>query len=136
MTTETTNAGYGQGSAAAPKQDLVTKRVGPEIPQTSLMLQQQASAAMLLALGIPPALLGDTGPGAREGYRLLLVSAVADLAALMEAELRAKLELDVELGFARTAAIDSEGRSRAVRNLVEAEVPVDEAMAIAGLRRR
>ena len=101
-----------------------------------MSLARVASASLLLALGIPPALLSDTGPGAREGYRLLLVSAVADVAALMEAELRAKLELDVQLAFDRTAAIDSEGRLRAVRNLVEAEVPVAEAMTLAGLRRR
>ena len=135
VTTETTAAGYGQGASAAPRRDLVPQRIGPEPPLTAMTLQQQASASVLLALGILPGMLAPQGQAMREARRQLITDTVADLAQLVQSELSEKLEADIRLDFNAAAGLDTESRARAMSKLVEAGFEFDEAARIAGLRR-
>ena len=56
-------------------------RFGPEIPAGSIALRDSASAAVLAAMGVHPALFSGGGEGQREAHRLMVAGTVQALAA-------------------------------------------------------
>ena len=91
---------------------------------------------ILSICGIPPGLARAEGGESRESFRRWYSGTVLPLAALVQAELRAKLDVpDLRLDFGALAAADIHGRARAWRSLVgmDAKMPPAEARAIVGL---
>ena len=79
-------------------------------------LRTSTGQDILSAFGVPPALFearGD-GSGQREAWRRFAYSVVQALAALIQAELRAKLHMAAEVGLDALHAADEDGRSRAM----------------------
>ena len=69
----------------------------------------------------------------RESWRLALFGVVSPLAVKVEAELTAKLETDVTLGFSEMKASDVQGRARAFQSMVGGGMEVERAVALSGL---
>ena len=90
---------------------------------------------MCAACGIPPGLFSvqSDGTAQREGYRRLLHSTVVPMARIVQAELTAKLEVDVSLSFDALFAADLSGRARAFQSLVLAGMDPGKAAGLAGL---
>ena len=133
---ETTSHGHDHGRAAAPQDDWKPRRIGPAPPDSMVELRAQVEESVLSALGIPPGLARAQGGESRESYRRWYAASVLPLAAVVETELRHKLDvLGLRLDFASLAAADVHGRARAWRSLAgnEATLPVDTARRIVGL---
>ena len=133
---ETTAAGYGDGRAAAPAQDWQPRRLGADPPATLPELRRAVEESVLSCCGVPPGLARAEGGESRESYRRWYAASVLPLAALVQSELRHKLDApDLRLDFASLAAADVHGRARAWRSLVgrEATMSDADARAIVGL---
>ena len=92
------------------------------------------SAEVYAACGFNPSLFvsGDSA-SLRESWRLALFGVVSPLAVKVEAELTAKLETDVTLGFSEMKASDVQGRARAFQSMVGGGMEVERAVALSGL---
>ena len=133
---ETTSAGYGDGRAAAPAQDWQPRRLGADPPATLPELRRAVEESVLSCCGVPPGLARAEGGESRESYRRWYAASVLPLAALVQSELRDKLDApDLRLDFASLAAADVHGRARAWRSLVgkDAAMSDADARAIVGL---
>ena len=132
---ETSGAAFGAGTGNAPFQgDWTPRRFGADYPQGHAEIRRDTAADVLTALGIPrPLWLGGDAGSTRESYRLLLVSTIQPLSALITAELSEKLERPIALDHSKLAAADVTGKARAVGSLVQAGIPLNEAMEVAGL---
>ena len=134
---ETASAGFGDGRAAAPQRDWMARRLGANPPAALVELRTAIETTIAAACGIPPALVsaGADGTAQRESYRRWLHGSVRPLAALVEAELSAKLEQPVRLSFDSLHAADVQGRARAWRSLVgrDATMPDADARRLCGL---
>ena len=133
---ETTTAGYGEGRAAGPRDDWKPRRIGAHPPDSLGTLRQAVEATVLSTCGIPPGLARAEGGESRESYRRWYAASVLPLAALVQSELRHKLDVPaLRLDFASLAAADVHGRARAWRSLVGRDVtmPDADARAIVGL---
>ena len=117
------------------KVDLKTERFGAEPPASLVDLVSVASQEVYAACGLNQALWGGAGgAGAtREAWRLALFSVLAPLGRLVEAELQDKLEDTVTLSWQELRASDLSGRARAFQSMVGGGMPVDQAVAVAGL---
>ena len=132
---ETTAAGYGEGRAAAPAEDWKPRRIGAHPPDSLPTLREAVETTVLAACGCPVDLV-RAGGADREAYRRFLHMTVQPLAALVETELRDKLDVPaLALDFGRLAAADIHGRARAWRSLVgqETKMPDADARRIVGL---
>ena len=111
------------------------KRVGQDPPENLLKLRQAAEYSVFAACGLPPALFSpDATDGVlREGQRQALHAFIEPAARFVEAEARDKLDVELRLDFDALRAADLRGRSQAIKALVEAGVPLDEALRRAGL---
>ena len=69
----------------------------------------------------------------REAWRLALFGVLAPLRRLVESELKAKLDDEVSLSWQELRASDLSGRARAFQSMVGGGMPVDQAVAVAGL---
>ena len=134
-TVETTAHGFGEGAAAAPAQDWVQRRYGFDIPEDVRELRLDVFRGVAAACLVPPELVtGEAmGTARREALRQFLHVGVQPLARIVEEELSAKLETDVALSFDRLQAADTASKARAVQSFVNAEVPLDRALALAGI---
>ena len=133
---ETTSAGWGEGRAAAPQTDWQTRRLGADPPASLPALRSDAGVTVLSACGVPAILFAEQGEGsgAREGWRRFLFGSVRPVAALIQQELREKLEVpDLELSFEGLFASDLAGRARAFGSMVKAGMELSEAAALSGL---
>ena len=108
-------------------------RFGPEIPATSIALRDSASAAVLAAMGVHPALFSGGGEGQREAHRLMVAGTVQALAALLEQELMSKTGMQVRLNFRDAQSVDVRGLGRAVGSFVTAGMSLDESKATVGI---
>ena len=91
---------------------------------------------MVAACNVPVSLYAaDTGAGGqREAWRRFLHGSLNPLALVVADELGKKLDQpDLQLDLSRTFASDLTGRARAVSSLIQAGIPVEEAMTLAGL---
>ena len=128
---ETTRSG---GRDTAPAGDWVQRRFGPEIPESNVELLQVASRHVLQAIGCPAALFDSSeGAASREAYRFALYSWLNPVAMIVEAEVSEKLETETSINLNRLAAGDVAAKARAVGTMVKANIPLDEALELAGL---
>ena len=114
--------------------DLVPKRFGAAPTEHLVDLFKHSSAEVCAACGFNPSLFvsGDSA-SLRESWRLALFGVVSPLAVKVEAELTAKLETDVTLGFSEMKASDVQGRARAFQSMVGGGMEVERAVALSGL---
>ena len=130
---ETTAAGWGEGSASAPRRDWQQARLGPMPPESLATLRKDTFEAVLAACGTPPSLFTDAdGTSQREALRRWHMNTVEPLAGLLEVELREKLEVDLTLTF-DTYPLDMVSRAQVVQKLVQAGVDAVTAMGAVGL---
>ena len=131
---ETVAAAWGEGRAAAPQGDWTPRRFGANPPASLPTLRSDAAMAVLSACQVPVGLFNDSdGTSQRESWRRWAMGPLAGLAAIVEAELAAKLEQPVRLDFAGLWAHDLAGRAAAFQKLVAGGVAVNEALVTAGL---
>lgn len=125
------------GARGEGRADWVPRRLGANPPEELVTLQQNAHDQVLGACGLSPALFDvrAAGTSIREAYRQALHSTVAPLGSLVAAELTAKLETDVALGWAELRAADIAGRARAYQSLTNAGMEPERAAQLAGLDR-
>ena len=69
----------------------------------------------------------------RESWRLALFGVLSPLAVKVEAELSAKLETPIQLGFAEMKASDVQGRARSFKAMVDGGMDLERAVALSGL---
>ena len=114
-------AGYGEGRAAAPAEELETDGgSGGESPRFSLAgaAGSKSSRPCWDACGVPADLVRP-GPGGRESYRRWVAGSVAPLARLVADEFGRALDVPgLRLRFGALGAADVTGRARAWRSLV------------------
>ena len=88
------------------------------------------------AYGIPPHLvLGGTADGTaqREAFRRWFTAALLPLAALIQNELRRKLDPAATLDLRGLRALDMQGSARALKSLADAGFTAQQAAGIVGL---
>ena len=130
---ETTAAGWGEGTSAAPRRDWQASRLGPSPPDGLAKVADSAFARVLAACGASPALWDDSdGTAKREALRQWFLGTVRPLAVLVGEELTAKLDAPVRLAF-DLYNVDLAGRAQAFQKLVAGGVPVQDALVTAGL---
>ena len=114
--------------------DLTPKRFGAAPTEHLVELLKVSSAEVFAACGFNPALFisGDSA-SLRESWRLALFGVVAPLAVKVTAELSAKLETEVTLGFEEMKASDVQGRARAFMTMVGGGMELERAVALSGL---
>ena len=131
---ETTAAGWGEGKASAPMQDWQSKRYGIDIPGPNIDLRNAAVMSVLNACQIPLALFSDSdGTSQRESWRRFAGGALAGLAAIIEAEITAKLMTPVKFDFSGLWAHDIQGRAQAFNRLVQGGMSIEKAAAASGV---
>ena len=130
---ETTAGGFGQGLSAAPRQDWEQKRFGPLARQENILLRDSASNLIMSVLGINSKLFDGDGASAQDAHRLLVTGVVQHLAVLLETEVSEKLGQPVTLDLSAAGGFDVRGVGRALGSLVQAGVPLEQAMRIAGI---
>lgn len=127
MLMPTTAAAWGEGPMAAPRRDWVPARLGPNPPAELVEVARDSFARMLAACGSNVSLFAEAdGTAQREALRRWHMGTVLPLAALLEAELSAKLETPVVLDFDRYP-LDIVGRASALKALVAAGASFDSA---------
>ena len=130
---DTTSTGWGDGSAAAPRQDWKSNRLGASPPDSLGKLRDSVKADIFGVYGIPSSIHG-TGDSARESYRQFLASTIQPLAKLVVEELADKLATPtLALDFKELRAADIAGRARAYGVLISAGMPAAEAAEATGL---
>ena len=122
------------GNVGAGYTDIVPKRYGPAPTEHLVDLFKHSSAEVYAACGFNPSLFvsGDSA-SLRESWRLALFGVISPLAVKVEAELTAKLETEVTLGFSEMKASDIQGRARSLKAMVESNMPLADAIAVSGL---
>lgn len=136
MLVETTAAGWGEGDAAAPRQDWQQHRLGADFPDVLRSTRADVFDAVAAACNVPAALLDKRAEGTsqREALRRFQHVGLAPLGEIIAAELRQKLEAPgLRFDFTPLMASDLAGRARAVGIFVKAGVGKDEALRLAGL---
>ena len=131
---ETTAAGWGEGKAAAPLADFKSQRYGANFPATLPTLRTDAALAVLSACQVPAGLFFDAqGVAQREAWRRWAMGPLAGLAAIVEAEISAKLDQPVRFDFGGLWAADMAGRASSFKSMVTAGMEVERAAGLAGL---
>ena len=116
------------------KVDLKTERFGAEPPASLVELVDVSSREIYAACGFNAALWGGSqAASVREAWRLALFGVLSPLGRLVESEMKAKLDDDVSLTWTELRASDLSGRARAFQSMVGGGMPVDQAVAVAGL---
>ena len=130
---DTTAAGWGDGSIAAPQRDWKSNRLGADPPESLGQLRENLGNDVFGVYGIPSSIHG-TGGSARESYRQFLSSTIQPLAKLVVEELAVKLDTPtLALDFSELRAADISGRARAYGVLINAGMPPSEAAEATGL---
>ena len=134
MMVETAAAGFGEGRAAAPRDDWAPRRLGPAPNQTAAAVRQDVERSILSCCGIPTELVAPAGGAdAREAWRRFLYSTIAPIGRLISTEL-SRVGLASELRFSALGASDLAGRARAYGTLRKAEMSDEEARQICGFQ--
>lgn len=131
---ETAAGGWDAGRAAAPRREYEPRRLGPDIPASSLALYKEVNRMVMVACGLPTELLDDNTEGTsnREAWRRFLHSTLQPLSKIIEAQAR-EAGLIVEFSFESLFASDIAGRARAFGSLVQGGMDVEEAAVLTGL---
>ena len=134
LLTETTAAGWGEGKGAAPSEDWKPRRFGASPPDSLPTLRTDAALAVLAACQVPAGLFTDAdGTSQREAWRRWAMGPLAGLAAIVEAELAAKLDQPVRFDFSGLWAHDLAGRAASFKAMVSAGMDAAKAAGLAGL---
>ena len=132
---ESTQGGFGTGSAAAPKNDWIPQPLRPDLGPANVQARGMIGATMCGALGVPPSLLGFENPDGtamREDLRRCLHTTIEPLGQVLVEELQEKLEDDVSISFNRLEAGDTQGRARAFASITDDKIEGQSAAAIVG----
>ena len=114
--------------------DYAVKRFGAMPPDSLVKLAQLATAEVLAACGVNPALVADTqGTAMREAYRQFLFGLVSPLGRMFAAELSEKLDEDIKIDWTELRASDIAGRARAYGVFRGGGMDVNSAALQAGL---
>ena len=126
---ETTAAGLGEGRAASPTSDWTPHRIGADPPETLVKLRAEGAAGIIAACGIPPALATASSDGSaqKESFRRFVASSVRPKALEISNQLSEKLERPISFNFDELRADDIVGKSRVVKNLVDAGFSIKDA---------
>lgn len=108
-------------------------RIGAEFPATNIELRRDVGRDALAALGVNPQLIAGDGSAIRESYRQLLRIAIAPMGRIVAAELTAKLDREITIGFDEIFAADVAAAARAFKSYVESGLPTAEAKELAGI---
>lgn len=131
---ETTQAGWGEGRAAAPSRDWQPTRIGAAWPATHPQMYTASQLSVLAACGVPVELLQKAdGTGQREAWRRCLHGTIEPLGRILSRELGKIAGAPVSLDFERLFASDIAGRARAFQSLVGGGMDVGAAAAASGL---
>ena len=130
---ETTRAGWGEGTAGAPRRDYELVRMGANIPDGNVELYTRATESALAACGYPVQLAQKAdGTAQREAWRRYLHGTVAPLGRLVALE-AARIGLAMEVSFDQLFASDIAGRARAFQSLVNGGMSLEAAAAASGI---
>ena len=130
---DTTNTGWGDGTASAPQRNWKSNRLGASPPDSLGKLRGDLKNDIFGVYGIPAAVHG-TGGSARESYRQFLGSTILPIAKIIIEELAVKLDTPtLALDFTELRAADIAGRARAYGVLINAGMPPAEAAEATGL---
>ena len=127
----------GPGGTMEASSRLKPQAYGPEPNQVTESLRTSTGQDIVNAYGIPPVIFDARGDGSarREAYRQFMLSTVAPVGALLQAELRDKLDDAAAVGFDALAAHDVDARSRAVARRATAYKTLREFPACRTMRR-
>lgn len=118
----------------AGKKVLEPIRLGFTPPEALEPLRLGVNRSLLVAAGVPAAMLGGDANEIREGYHQFLHGTVQPVAKLLLSELREKLDTpDLNLEFDDLMASDIAGRARAFGSLVTGGMEVERAAALSNL---
>ena len=132
---ESTQGGFGTGSAAAPKNDWVPQPLKPDLGPANVQARATIGATICGALGVPPSLLGfgnPDGTALREDLRRCLHTTIEPLGQVLVEELQEKIQDDVAISFNRLEAGDTQGRGRAFASITDDKIEGQAAAAIVG----
>ena len=114
--------------------DYMVKRFRAMPPDSLVKLAELATAEVLAACGVNPALVADTqGTAMREAYRQFLFGLVSPLGRMLAAELSEKLDEEITLDWTELRASDITGRARAYGTFRQGGMDVNSAALQAGL---
>ena len=118
-----------------PKDEWMTKRIGPTTPESLNELRRQSDLLVLGACGIPTALFDKSdGTGLREAYRLLLVGTLIPLGRGVSLELGEKLDAPgLVIDWSEARAADIQGRARSFQSLTSSGMDAERAANLSGL---
>ena len=133
LTPPTFASGAGAGRANAPPSDYGVKRIGANPPTSMTTLRSESAMAVLAAYGISPGLLQTQGGAIRESYRQCWHSVIKPCARKIAFELSRKLETEITINPTETGFIDLQAKSRAFAQFINAKIPPDRALELAGL---
>ena len=124
---------FGTGPQSNSTSGWQTRRIGADVPDSSIKIAALAFSEILAACGLSVALFdGSQGTSKREAYRQASV-AIASLGRIAAAELSAKLETSVRFDWGELRSVDISGRARAFQSMVGAGMDLAKAMALSGL---
>ena len=130
---ETTAAGWGEGSASAPRRDWQAQRLGANPPESLVNVAKDSFARMVAACGASVPLFDDSdGTAKREALRQWHLGTVQPLAKVLAHELTMQLETDVRLKF-DGYPLDIAGRAQAFAKLVAGGMSLEQAAAVTGI---
>ena len=126
------DAGTGRGASGREWQPT---RFGPNPPDGQIELRSAATASILAAAGVSPALVASNTPAAsmRESFRQFLFATIAPVGRIVAQEAQRVMGGSGSLDWSALSASDVTGRARAFGSLVKAGMAVDEARRVAGL---
>ena len=108
----------------------------PDPTTQHVQLRRESARDILAAVGVPPVLLDIEGDGStrREAYRQLVFTTLQPWGRLVQAELRDKLASpELSLSFSGLHGADLATRGRALKQLTESGVSLQDALDITGL---
>lgn len=121
------------GAVSSGSTDWRPQRLGPDNPETAHLDRESVERSILAACGVPLALVaGSTTAESRESWRRFLHGTIAPIGELMAAELR-RVGMDDAMDWSNLFASDLAARTRAYKQLREAEFDAEEARRICGL---
>ena len=128
--------GYNSNLGGKDGRQLGQLRIGPNPPEQLGVLRGQSAELIALAAGLPGSFVrGGRGSEQRESLRVFLFATLLPLAGLVSHELARVFGDDaVSLEFSRLTAADLSGRARAVKQLTDAGVPLQDALGLAGFQ--
>lgn len=128
--------GFGDTRPGGTHANWVPRRLGMVGDKPLADLRSDAAQSIVAASGVPVELVtqhGD-GTGRREAWRQFLHGTIAPVASILSAEMSAKLETPVSMGFDLLFASDIQGRGRAFQSLRAGGLSIADAAAATGVQ--